>query len=223
MKKPRQPKHAAVFSLEQSHLATENTQRLYKGLERFVNTGDTLEDFRSLSKAWSSFWPLDNMGAGDGWTDDCHRLFLVYRDTLRRVWISDPEALRSGSLMFLFGLAHPGTLLSAPQGWQLKEAEQSCAAYGSSSNVVYPHWKDGSFTITQRNDFQRALYSLFRESWRAKVCSKCSSYFIAEKPARLYCSVECSNSSHKKAALKWWKEKGAKRRHLAQERKQKSR
>jgi hypothetical protein len=147
------------------------------------------------------------------WDDDWHRLFRVYRDTLRRIWISDPTAVEGGSLLFLFGLqgSLPGGL-----GIELQEAVKT---YGRLEimGTVFPDWKSGSFKFNPQNDFQGALYLLFRESWRAKVCAKCSSYFIAEKPARLYCSVECSNSSHRKAALKWWKEKGAKRRRKAVE------
>jgi len=203
-----------VFSNEPSDLAPRERQRLYKGLERFVNAGDAPEDYKALSKAWSSFWPLDLQGA---WSDACYRIFLVYRDTLRRVWISDPEALRGGSLIFLLGLCGLEITLPPPQGWQLREAKDRIEqahgrAHVVSRPVVYPHWKNGVFTFIPQIDFQRAVYLLFRESWRAKVCAKCSTYFVAQKSAQLYCGVECSNAAHQGAALKWWKEKGAKRR-----------
>jgi hypothetical protein len=214
------PKRATVVSCEPSDLAPEERQRLYYGLERFVNAGDGPEEYKALSKAWSSFWPLDLQdGPGDelAWTGACHRLFLVYRDTLRRVWISDPDALRGGALNFLLGLTGWEITLPSPQGWQLREArdrieETYARATVVSHTVVYPHWKSGVFTYSPHDDFQRALYVLFRESWRAKVCARCSTYFVAQKPAQLYCGIECSNASHKKAALKWWKEKGVVRR-----------
>ena len=40
-------------------LATAERERLWKGLERFVNCGDTLEDFQALGRAFPSFWPAE--------------------------------------------------------------------------------------------------------------------------------------------------------------------
>jgi hypothetical protein len=41
--------------------------------------------------------------------------------------------------------------------------------------------------------FQRAIYHLMQERWRAKICSwsECRKYFAADKGARKYCSEEC--------------------------------
>lgn len=38
-------------------LAKAERERLWKGLERFVNCGDSLEDFQALSRAFPGFWP----------------------------------------------------------------------------------------------------------------------------------------------------------------------
>jgi len=220
----RRAKRPTVFSIDGSLLAPEERQRLFRGLERFANTGDDLADYNALSKAWPSFWPL-NLGGGQDhrslqWADICHVLFLGYRDTLRRVWISDPEALRCGAFPFLLGLFENietiphGTGVQPfdrNEGWYRIKRENP-SVYVTSYPVVWPHWKSAAFTYTPMNDFQRALYLLFLESWRAKTCAKCSTYFVAQKPAQLYCSVECSNASHRANALKWWKREGAKKR-----------
>jgi hypothetical protein len=212
------PTRTTVFSIEPNDLAPEEKQRLYKGLERFVNAGDGPEEYAALSKAWSCFWPLDlqdGRGNSLAWVDEGHLLFLVWRDALRRVWISDPVALQGGLVSFLFGLS--GWRISLPDEVRLVLARDRIEiAYPGASEVsrpvVYPHWKSGAFSYSPDNDFQRALNLLFRESWRAKVCAKCSTYFVAQKPAQLYCSVQCSNASHRTAALKWWNEKGVARR-----------
>lgn len=38
-------------------LATAEPERLWKGLERFVNCGESLEDFQALGRAFPRFWP----------------------------------------------------------------------------------------------------------------------------------------------------------------------
>lgn len=212
------PKRATVVSYEPNDLAIGERHRLYKGLERFVNAGDDLKDYKALPKAWPDFWPFDlqdGHGNSLAWADECHLLFLVCRDALRRVWMSDPVALQGGMVSFLLGLS--GWKISLPDEARLILARDRIQfdypdATEASRPVVYPHWKGGTFSYSPDNDFHRALYSLFRESWRAKVCAKCSTYFVAQKSAQLYCSVGCSNDSHRTAALKWWRNKGAKRR-----------
>jgi hypothetical protein len=40
------------------HLAASDRERLWKGLERFVNCGDTEDDYWALSQAFWGFWPM---------------------------------------------------------------------------------------------------------------------------------------------------------------------
>jgi len=144
-------------------------------------------------------------------------LFVSYRNMLRRVWISDPEALSRHAVGFLLGIGSEFQDLEQDAEVQipgLKEAWHKVKADNpttrvSSRAVVYPDWKAGHFSYLPENEFQRAFYLLFVEHWRAKVCARCSTYFVAQKPAQLYCSVGCSNAAHGTAALKWWREKGA--------------
>src|SRR5262249_12484866 len=77
---------------------------------------------------------------------------------------------------------------------------------------LFPKWTNGDLAYLPGNDFQRALYLLFRASWRAKICAKCSTYFVADKPAQLYCGTACSGGVKRERTLKWWRDKGAKRR-----------
>jgi hypothetical protein len=221
-----------------THLNRQARRRLFRGLERFANTGDSVEEYAALSKGWPSFWPLDLRGGEAqslAWDDACHALFLVFRDTLRRVWLSDPSALKDGSLSFLLGLGDQfphlkmGRLETVAGGGQalrgaprvspvgLNEAWEKIKSVHPDADVgtapaAFPHWKSGNFTYVPQIDFQEALYALFRESWRAKVCAHCSTYFVADKPAQLYCSTKCSNGAHLAQALKWWNEKGASKR-----------
>jgi hypothetical protein len=210
---------AATFvSWDVSRLARAEREHLFKGLERFVNADDSLKEYKALSRGWRDFWPFDLQ---DGharplaWADECHLLFLVCRDALRRVWISDPVALQGGMVSFLLGLS--GWKVSLPYEARLVLARDKIErAYPGASEIghpiVFPHWKGGAFNYSPDNDFHRALYLLFRESWRAKICAKCSTYFVAHKPAQLYCGTACSGGVKRERTLKWWRDKGAKRR-----------
>ncbi len=211
-------KMATLALRDVSRLAHSEKERLFRGLERFVNASDFIEDYKALSKGWRGFWPFDlqdGRGNSLAWADGCHLLFQVCRDALRRVWISDPVALQGDMLGFLFGLS--GWKISLPGEVRLARARDGIeTAYPGASEVsrptVSPHWKSGAFSYSPDDDFHRALYLLFRESWRAKVCAKCSTYFVAQKPAQLYCGTSCSGGVKRERTLKWWRDTGAKRR-----------
>lgn len=241
----RRSQRATLISFDVNGLAASQRERLFRGLERFVNTGDSLEEYKALGKGWPGFWPLDLQGGTArlqqtgslslAWDDACHALFLVYRDTLRRVWISDPLALKTGAVNFLLGAwnefrelargamvplrgggkAWSGEVRVFPRGlneaWERVKFDYP-GAFQASCAVVYADWKSGGFSYSPHYDFQRALYLLFRESWRARTCAKCSTYFVAQRPAQLYCSTACSGGVKRERTLKWWRDKGAKRR-----------
>src|SRR5579862_133021 len=81
-------------------------ERLFRGLERFVNTGDSNGEYKALAKAWPRFWPINFGGVGRtlDWSDECYPIFLVFRNTLRRLWLSGPFRAQSGPTGFLLGL-----------------------------------------------------------------------------------------------------------------------
>ena len=219
------PQTPTLVSFEVNRLAREERQRLFNGLERFANASDSIDDYRALSKGWSGFWPrqlLDRHGKSLAWTDDCHDLFLVFRNQLRYVWTPLPDALKRGAVSFLLGIGEEferleggAPIFLACPG--LNEAWGKITKYAPSGSdtsrpPIHPQWTSGNLTYLPRNEFQRALYLLFRESWRAKVCSKCSTYFVASKPAQLYCGTSCSGGVKRERTLQWWRDKGAKRR-----------
>ena len=75
-----------------------------------------------------------------------------------------------------------------------------------------PSWPSGEFVYAPQNDFQATLFSLFRESWRAKICSQCERYFIAGKPAQMYCSLGCTKEIKRRRNLEWWHNEGDRQR-----------
>jgi hypothetical protein len=216
---------SSVFSFWSNRLAPEAKALLYNGLERIVNVGDSESEYLELVKMCDSFWPLDIQDRVAGlirWDPAAHGVFLVFRDYLRKVWVSDRESLGSGHLDVLLGLSlrfadHPEQEYWSFQTRPLNEAwaklrEVYPEVEVGTRPVVAPIWGTGTFAYTPINEFQRAVYQLFLESWRAKACCRCSKYFIAAKPAQIYCSTGCSGGVKLARAREWWNREGASRR-----------
>jgi len=221
-----QGKYPAFVPPSTNRLAFSESRRLFTGLERFVNTGDSIEAYWALRKGWPGFWPkelVDLQGNSLAWHADCHDLFVVFREALRYVWIPLPDELKSGTLAFLFGIGgvfhaltagqpiFPAIPLGVNEAWDKIKRNHSISSE-ITVHVVDPMWMAGNLVYLPSNDFQRALYQLFQESWRAKVCIKCATFFVANKPAQLYCGTACSGGAKRERTLKWWREKGAKLR-----------
>lgn len=84
--------------------------------------------------------------------------------------------------------------------------------YAVYPKVIVASWELGEFSYFPLTDFQRAFYLLFREKWRARICSQCERYFIADKPRQRYCSTACHGMAKRTHGLRWWKTKGDARR-----------
>jgi hypothetical protein len=285
------PSGATVRLPPRMRLAPAEYERLWNGLERFVNCGDSERDYAALSRAFPDFWPaeiwhypnqkpdraaahydltLGKIGAlskGElseadlkqmkwesqkeslNWHAACHRLFLFYRDTLREVWCDDRPLRRSvGGQPTLADLAQP-----SPLGWlggrvleflmsltDLNEEALQKAKNGEFNlDLTRPFemdyaweeivdkfptaavegrveigmlWRIGDFSLVPNNDFQRALYLVFRQSWRARVCPRCKMFFVARKPKQIFCGTGCSAGNRLASKRKWWKRVGAKLR-----------
>ena len=74
------------------------------------------------------------------------------------------------------------------------------------------NWRTGTIEYEFSTDFQRSVYALMRESWRAKVCRSCGRYFIGSKSARMYCSSPCSGEAKRKRDLDYWVREGRPKR-----------
>lgn len=259
----------ATFRLPpRMRLAASERERLWKGLERFVNCSDSESDYHAM-KAFRDFWPLEiwhypkqetvapfvrsdspsllqtrGSIAEDGemaesfdfgrldWHPVCHKLFLFYRDTLRALWTgkTEMECTITDSGTFLLGLSNLGEeslaqakaddavmlvtgMTPAPlyYAWQeiLNRFKTAATRSGIQVKVL---WKLGDFAFVPENDFQRAMYILLRQSWRARICPRCQMYFVARRPKQTFCGTVCSAGSRLASKLEWWKRVGKKRR-----------
>lgn len=233
--------HAAIFAGDLSRQAQsweKPAEWFLVGLERFVNTGDSLEHYSALQHAFPTFWPLplrDGNSKELSWVPEGHKLFLLYRDLLRRFWIRDPGTLQDGfQSSLLFGTVPHETWEAIIDGTSRVASHMPLlAALAPLSTLPGPiafpgaplpiahysvNWNMGTIFYTSQLDFQRAVWCMFCQSWRAKVCPRCNTYFLAQKPAQLYCSTNCSSAVHRESSLGWWKKKGAQNRARARAR-----
>ena len=244
-------------------LARNQRDRLWTGLERFVNCGDSLGDFTALGKAFPDFWPIkidrkefqitgytELQNRQEYVTDDlawhpvCQQLFVVYRDMLRIIWAKQRKPDSEHYSGFLLGAdasnervvleirdeASP-KLYSQDQkylaidtlSWPLHSNPMLVAAWKfilsrspgaapSSAVRVQARWPQGDFYMVPQNDFQRAFYLLFGQSWRARICRRCKNFFIARRPKQGFCGTVCSGGSRLASKRKWWNSVGTKRR-----------
>jgi len=209
--------------------ATDERARLFAGLEKFVNLGDSAADFERFAQLWPTFYPVEIRKGKPpmkplGFIPELHLVVLGYRDYLRRVWISDPDVDALGLADILLGLqiqvaAHgsePARRMRLRDLISPKFVIDSLVPQGGdqslSSATVVASWRTGDFNYFPLTDFQRAFYQLFREKWRARTCAQCARYFIADKPPQHYCSTACYGKAKRSRSLSWWRTKGDARR-----------
>jgi hypothetical protein len=213
---------ASIPVFTPSELASkEEKARLFAGLEKFANLRDTYEVYRDFLVQWPTFLPalikyIDEDKAEarplDWSAPECHRFALIYRDALRRLWIKDQEALGRGLGSFVLGINSFFVTGLEPYIPGLDHAWSQVKARYSRLEIEPPtlfmHWGSGAFLFNPITDFQRAVYILFRESWRAKVCPCCSGFFIAQKAPQIYCTPHCYGMTKQRRGLDWWRQHG---------------
>ena len=188
-------------------LARGERARLLKALEEFVNTGDKAGDLRRFEKRWPGFFPdLIYMAAMDyaehpARSNRAGEMVHSFKRNLRALWRGGKHASTLALTEMLAIEPHPEFLYTdeRPTGDVLELYSQV---------TISVNWKSGEFEYQSNCDFHRALYLLLRESWRARICRHCSSYFVAAKPHQRYCSTDCSEAVQSQLKLKWWRKHG---------------
>lgn len=225
------PTNPTSFEKPSNGLARASKRSLNYALERFANLSDYLSDLQDFEANWPDFYPLvlqDAMGQIHGWTPLSGGLVYWYRDMLRHFWVG---ATQGNEFWFLLGMAPPREYLhweearaldrEAITSEDLLEREylaqlqrhwsgEGDPLFGLTFRLarLAPNWGMGEFQYEPQNDFQRAVYLLWRQSWRAKVCRRCGKYFVADKPPQFYCSSKCYGEAKKDRGSKWWAEHG---------------
>ena len=198
-------------------LAPKERARLFGGLQALVNTGDSLGDYQHLSKQWPTFWP-DGSQLSTAWLPQEHSKFLNYREKLRQLWSGSlEEQQRIGAVAYLLGLINSeeaeSLFFTGPEAlaelwFNRPNKSPSSSIVSTSAPVLLPVWGSIDVRFFARGDFEAALWALFRESWRARICGQCKHFFIADKAAQKYCSTNCNGAAKRGQRLSWWNKAG---------------
>jgi hypothetical protein len=170
--------------------------KLFRGLEEFANIRPDKEGWAHFRKRWPDFFPSHQY---DAVAENSTRSIFGYPLWLNQIWAGGET---EPALHILLGIdPNPEKTEGTPEEAWFSHLVSIPAQF-------YADWQDGIFRYQGGCDFQRALYLLFRESWRARFCEKCNMKFIARRAAQKYCTTDCSEKMQRELKLKWWTNHG---------------
>lgn len=171
--------------------------KLFPALAEFANIRLDAKGWAQFRKRWPNFFPeseYDRVEQGQ------KPSVSDYPHWLNQIWIGGETAPYLPILLgieFAPGPAEEGTL---EDSWIVGLATIPAR--------FYTDWDEGVFRYEGACDFQRALYLLFLDSWRARVCEKCEAKFIAARAAQKFCTTDCSEAMQREFRRRWWAEHG---------------
>jgi hypothetical protein len=194
--------------------------KLFRALQEFAIMGEDAENWKHFRRRWPDFFPEDEYNKVTGLMPEVQSstLTLSFPDSE-----DGPDSGLSPSIQ-----SYPSWL---KQIWRGGETEpyleimlgvrltpQPDESWPENAPATYLRsiaplefaldWTTGRIRYRGMCDFQRALYLLYRESWRARVCEKCDACFIAKREGQKYCSTDCSEEMQREVKRKWWAEHG---------------
>jgi hypothetical protein len=182
-------------------------RKLFEALEEFANIRP--EEWSYFRKRRPAFFPEEEY---DRVAKGLKPSIADYPFCLDRLWIGTDSPLA-----IMLGID------ATPLVEELLPEDMWLAGVASIQAQFDVDWEEGVFRYRGVCDFQRALYLLFRESWRARLCDRCDAKFIARRAAQKYCTTDCSELMQRELKRKWWAAHGeawrTQRRNLQRKRK----
>ena len=167
--------------------------RLFKALAEFANVRPDRKAWSHFRKRWPDFFPTVEYERAENDSSRSVRGYVVW---LNEVWLGN-----TASFLQLLGIKAepkiPGDV-SPVLDIHLIPAQ------------FFADWDERTFRYRALCDFQQALYLLFQESWRARVCKSCSAKFIAKRATSVYCTTDCSDGAKRELKRNWWARNGGK-------------
>lgn len=171
--------------------------KLFRALAEFVNMRGDSEGWVHFRHRWPSFFPEHDYSALENTSGPTIFEYPYWLEQIWRGGESEPY------LEIMLG-ARP-----TPKVEDLLPEEVAAARLSSIPPKEFAlDWTTGSIRYQGGCDFQRALYLLFQESWRARFCEKCGAAYIANREGQKYCSTDCSEEMQREVKRKWWTEHG---------------
>jgi hypothetical protein len=173
-------------------------RKLFRALEEFAKIRSDAKGWAHFRKRWPNFFPSHYY---DTATDGSKQTLLGYPYWLNQVWLNGE--LGKMALPVLLGIdGNPERTEGTPEEAWLSDLVSIPGGF-------YVDWDEGIFRYRGGCDFQRALYLLFLDSWRARFCEKCNTKFIAKRAAQKFCTTDCSAAMQREFRRRWWAEHGA--------------
>jgi hypothetical protein len=175
-------------------------RKLFRALADFVNIRSDKSAWLQFRKRWPNFFPSSEY---DKVFDGSSPSITTHPEWVLAIW-DDSDA--SEILEILLGIKDPPDMGPDSSQWTHEDAYLQ-----DITSIPAPwtlDWNKGSLVYFGACDFQRALYLLFLESWRARTCSQCQGKFIASRAAQKYCHDDCSKAARGANRRKWWREHG---------------
>jgi hypothetical protein len=193
----RSPEVRTIFRSYERRIMRElrrDRTKLFRALAEFANLRDDVEGWTHFRKRWPNFFPeaeYDRVKLGE------KPSISDYPYWLHQVWIGGETEPHLRILLGIESAAKEGT----PEDAWLSGLATIPAHF-------FADWDEGVFRYEGACDFQRALYLLFLDSWRARFCQKCDAKFIAVRAAQKFCTTDCSEAMQREFRRRWWAKHG---------------
>ena len=191
--------------------------KLFEALEEFANMRGDKDAWAQFSRRWPKFFPKweYDRAVGEKAGPNLYEPYFFERVKeeggptsisdfpfyLNQIWMGGES---QPYLDIMFGIR------PTPGLEDVSHPEESAATGMSSIPPAHYSldWREGTIRYEGGCDFQRALYLLFRESWRARICAGCGSAFVAKRPRQKYHSTDCSEAATRQSKLASWNKHG---------------
>lgn len=208
-----------------NRLAAKKKQQQFEALAAFANLGESQRDWAKLRlmhpDIFDEHWLLiasEHVSLGLFDDDPSHvyslrgeeveailKRRLRYRDCLRSVWSGNDREGRNLRILYGFDLTEKDEkMLWAGSAWEKPLPPGKPIVNGLTGEIL---WEFPS-------EFQRMLYELMKDRWKAKICPQCGRYFIADKTAQSFCSTGCAGDAKRARARDYFDREGRARRTL---------
>jgi len=194
MQSPELRKMSQQYERRIMRALRKDRPKLFRALAEFANIRSDAEGWAHFRKRWPNFfpeWEYDKVAQGGKLSV---RSYPYWLDQIWKGGETEPY------LRILLGIESAPTEGTPEDAWI-----SDLATIGAK---FYADWNEGHFWYEGNCDFQRALYLLFLDSWRARVCDKCGTKFIAARAAQKFCSTDCSEAMQREFRRRWWAEHG---------------
>lgn len=171
--------------------------KLFRALAEFANMRRDAQGWAQFRKRWPHFFPESEYERVEQGQKPS---IADYPYWLNQIWIGGATEPHLRILLGVDAAPEPAEEGTPEDAWLVGLVTIPAGFYAD--------WDEGVFRYEGACDFQRALYLLFLDSWRARTCEKCGAKFIARRAAQKFSTTDCSEAMQREFRLRWWREHG---------------